>query len=235
MFCVLMICSLTLTNDSLHHWDINSLDYWKGVYSDGRYILSSPLKWDRGDWLKCGFIFGATGGLISQDERVQEWFQLQRSSILNRVFPKVELLGNEGAVIALSSMYLSGCLLGDTTLKKTVLLCGESALISGAIIRALKILIGRARPYSNKGAYCYSPFSISHQSFPSGHTSTAFAIASCLTDECQSTLVGVIAYGVAIMVGLSMMHDNKHWASDVFLGSIIGIGIGRTISKLHKD
>ncbi len=230
-----MICSLTLTNDSLHHWDINSLDYWKGVYSDGRYILSSPLKWDRGDWLRYGFVLGATGGLMYQDEGMQDWFQRQRSSASKRVSSRIEPLGSEGALIALGAAYLSGCLLGDTTLKKTALLCGESALVSGAIIRALKILIGRARPYSNKGAYCYSPFSISHQSFPSGHTSTAFAIASCLTDECQSTLVGVIAYGVAIMVGLSMMHDNKHWASDVFLGSIIGIGIGRTISKLHKD
>lgn len=236
VFCILIICLTTFQSDSIHAWDINSLDYWKGVYSDGRYVLFSPFEWDRGDWLRCGFILGATGGLMCQDEGIQDWFQRQRSSTSNRISSRIEPLGSEGALIALGATYLSGCLLHETALKRVTLLCGESVLISGVVVSALKILMGRARPYTNEGTYSYCPFNIraSHQSLPSGHTSTAFAIASCLTEECDNTLVDIISYGTAIMVGLSMIHDNKHWASDVFLGSIIGIGVGKTISKLHK-
>jgi membrane-associated phospholipid phosphatase len=176
------------------------------------------------------------GGLMRQDEKLQDWFQQQRSSTSKRVSMVIEPLGAEGAVIALGSVYLSGYLLHDITLKRVALLCGESALISGVIGGTLKILLGRARPYTEEGAYSYSPFNIhgSHQSLPSVHTSTAFALASCLADEYENTLVGVIGYGVAIMIGLSRIHDNEHWVSDVFLGSVVGIGVGRTISKLHK-
>ncbi|OYD17625.1 hypothetical protein CH333_00045 [candidate division WOR-3 bacterium JGI_Cruoil_03_44_89] len=235
MFFILIICSIPLQNDSIRTWDINSLDYWEGICSDGGYVLSSPVRWSGGDWLKCGLFLGTTGGLMCRDEEMRDWFQRRRSSTSNRISSGIEPLGAEGAVVALGTVYLSGCLLHDAALKRTALLCGESALVSGVVVGALKILAGRARPYKDEGAYSYSPFNIcaSYQSLPSGHTSTAFAIASCLADDCENKLVGVMCYGMAILVGLARIHDNEHWISDVFLGGVIGIGVGKTISKLH--
>ena len=208
------------------------------MYSDGKYVISSPSRWDKGDWLASAFIVGTCGSIMLSDEKTHDWVQARRSSTSNRITQVIEPFGGEGAILVLGGLYLSGCIEKDTTLKKVALLCGESALISGAIVGALKILIGRARPYTEEGACSYSPFNLdtnaSNWSFPSGSTGTAFAIASCLADECKNPAIKVASYGTAILVGLSRIHDNKHWASDVFLASTIGIGVGKTISKLHR-
>jgi membrane-associated phospholipid phosphatase len=73
------------------------------------------------------------------------------------------------------------------------------------------------------------------RSFPSGHTTTAFAAASAVTDETtlwwpRSTwIVGPLMYGGATMVGLSRMYHNRHWASDVAVGALIGTFSGKKI------
>ncbi len=206
------------------------------MYSDGKYVLSSPSRWEKKDWLASAFIVGTSGSIMLADEKVQERVQAKRNSTSDRITNIIEPFGLEGAILALGGLYLAGCIKKDTTFKKVTLLCGESALISGVIVGALKILIGRARPDTDEGVSSYSPFSIyaSHWSLPSGHTSTAFAIASCLASESENTLVKVASYGMAIIIGVSRIHDDKHWASDVFLASTIGIGVGKTVSKLHK-
>jgi membrane-associated phospholipid phosphatase len=110
----------------------------------------------------------------------------------------------------------------------------EAVVLSGATTALIKGLAGRARPYVsldtnahdfrfgrgfNRGGY---------QSFPSGHTSAAFAAASVVTSESQrwwphqTWLVASAMYGGATLVGLSRMYNNAHWASDVVLGAAIG-------------
>ncbi len=72
-------------------------------------------------------------------------------------------------------------------------------------------------------------------SFPSGHTTTAFAAAAAVTNETtrwwpRSTwIVGPLMYGGATAVGLSRMYHNRHWASDVVVGAMIGTFSGRKV------
>ena len=62
-------------------------------------------------------------------------------------------------------------------------------------------------------------------SFFSGHTATAFALATVIHDEYP--LAGLGAYGLAALTGWSRMHDRMHWASDVVTGGIAGWGGAR--------
>ncbi|MCO6026100.1 phosphatase PAP2 family protein [Prevotella cerevisiae] len=64
-----------------------------------------------------------------------------------------------------------------------------------------------------------------HQSFPSGHTATAFMTATMLSKEYGylSPWVSVGAYSAATVTGLMRMANNKHWLSDVMVGAGIGI------------
>ncbi|GAG05076.1 unnamed protein product, partial [marine sediment metagenome] len=226
-----IICAST----GFSEWSINSLDYWKGTYSDTKYVIASPLRWNKGDWAECAFIVGTTGGIMSQDEEIQNWAQGERSSTSDKFFPLIGDLGSWGAAATLGSIYLGGCITHNTKLKRTSLLATKSVIASGVIIVIFKVLIGRSRPYKEEGACVYSPFNIhsKNQSFPSGHTSTAFSIVGCISEEYKNPLISVVMYGTAILVGLSRIHDNKHWASDVFVGSVIGISVGKTIAKLH--
>lgn len=72
------------------------------------------------------------------------------------------------------------------------------------------------------------PDGSSFTSFPSGHTSEAFASAEFLRQEYKniSPWYGIAGYGVAAATGYMRMYNNKHWLSDVVAGA--GIGIAST-------
>lgn len=238
MFCFLLIWGIGIQNDSA--WKVNSMSYWKGVYSDGKHLISSQFKWDIESWYKCIFVITHTVGIMSQDENIQTWIQDRTTPTSKKISSKiVGPFGAEYAAIGLIGTYLSGCVTRNPKLRKVALLGAESAFINGIIVGILKIVIGRSRPNDEKGAWNYYPFNFSKsikdgsQSLPSGHTSSAFAIAACIADECQTPWIAVIGYTTATLVGISRIHDNKHWTSDVFLGSMIGIAVGKTVAKLR--
>jgi membrane-associated phospholipid phosphatase len=90
----------------------------------------------------------------------------------------------------------------------------RAQLVSGIITDGLKLATDRVRPDGGK------------YSFPSGHTSTAFASASVLQEH-FGWKVGVPSYVVATYVASSRMAHNRHFISDVVFGAGIGIAAGR--------
>ena len=89
-----------------------------------------------------------------------------------------------------------------------------SALLAFTISTGLKHSLDVPRPYGNV-----------YNSFPSGHTVTAFVGAEMLRREYGSEypIVAIAGYTVATSVGLLRMYNNRHWASDVLAGAGVGI------------
>lgn len=85
-----------------------------------------------------------------------------------------------------------------------------------AVTGLLKYSTGVQRP-GNKNRY---------ESFPSGHTATAFATATSLTYS-YGAKAAAVAYPLAVLVGLSRMADDMHWASDVVAGGFVGFIMAR--------
>jgi membrane-associated phospholipid phosphatase len=110
----------------------------------------------------------------------------------------------------------------------------EAVLVADVITYVLKGVNGRSRPFvtndTNPRDYKFLKGfrDGDRQSFPSGHTTSAFAAAAAVTAETgtwwpkSKWVIGPLMYGGATMVGLSRMYHNKHWASDVVLGAAIG-------------
>ncbi|MFZ3231559.1 MAG: phosphatase PAP2 family protein [Pseudobdellovibrio sp.] len=88
----------------------------------------------------------------------------------------------------------------------------------------LKTVFGRQRPGNSD----------SHQSFPSGHTSTAFATATSLT-YAYGWKAALVAYPVAAFVGLSRLADDAHWASDLVGGAFLGFIMARASNYEWSD
>jgi membrane-associated phospholipid phosphatase len=115
----------------------------------------------------------------------------------------------------------------------------EAVLFGEGVTTVLKGIIGRGRPFLSNGEdpddfHPGKGFGSGNwTSFPSGHTTTAFAAAAAVTNETtrwwpnSTWIVGPLMYGGATAVGLSRMYHSRHWASDVALGAAIGTFSGR--------
>jgi undecaprenyl-diphosphatase len=98
-----------------------------------------------------------------------------------------------------------------------------ASILSSGITNALKYSVNRERPFITypditKKSSAGSP------SFPSGHTSSAFATATSLSLTYSKWYVIVPSYGWAVTVGYSRMHLGVHYPSDVLAGALIGAG-----------
>lgn len=91
-------------------------------------------------------------------------------------------------------------------------------IVSQLLVQLVKRLVNRPRPYKKfEDVLAKHPPNCKY-SFPSGHTSTAFALAIALASTIPGT--GIAAYSIASMVGLSRVYLGVHYPTDVVVGSV---------------
>jgi len=209
-----------------------------GFGSDLSRLLQSPASWKEKDFLRLTAVIGVGILCFSVDRSIHEWSEERRTSTSEDVARFGSTLGDGGVLGALlASLYVSGELFGERSLRKTALLSLESWLASGALVLALKHLTGRARPGTEEGPASFHPFSLGSDfhSFPSGHASSAFAVAAVVADHSSAVAVDAAAYSLATLVALSRVHRGSHWASDVWIGAAIGYFVGKKIASLNRE
>ena len=211
--------------------------YFKGLFSDTGYALTSPWRWNNSDWATASLVAGVTGVFFMLDDEIKSELQDSRSSTTDDLSDFFEPFGNGTySFPALVGFYLYGRFGENEKMERTALLAAESFLVTGLFTTVLKVSIGRHRPSKNNNSSAYDGPNTSNKSFPSGHTSTAFAIATVVANEYEEVpLVAPISYGIATLTGLSRINDNQHWASDVFFGAALGYFTSKTILRLHSN
>ena len=95
--------------------------------------------------------------------------------------------------------------------KERLLVTGTSYLSMGIMVNAVKYSVKEMRPDNSK-----------RNSYPSGHTATAFMGAELVRTE-YGTGYGVAAYTVACGIAFLRLYNNRHWTTDVLAGAGIGI------------
>ena len=213
-------------------------DYLAGFITDTRDILSSPSSWGKSGWVRASVAAGITLGLYSYDREIQDWVQDHRNGASDRIADYAEPFGNGMFILpSLGGLYLYSRLYRDERAGRAALLGLRSVIISGLITNAMKFAGHRHRPDSGDGHDVWDGpgLSASDLSFPSGHATSAFALASVIASEYEDkAYVPPLSYGIAALTALSRVNDNKHWASDVFMGSVIGYAAGKTIYALQR-
>jgi membrane-associated phospholipid phosphatase len=149
-------------------------------------------------------------------------------------------------MIAGTTMYLTGLATEDRRLEDLGLHSVESIVLSYVITGAVKTVAGRARPFMSKdNARNFKLFrglrDDDYRSFPSGHATAAFALASVVSAETSHWwpetrwIIGPAMYGAATLTAVSRIYNNQHWASDVLAGAAVGTLTGIKVFRYQHS
>ena len=212
--------------------------YVKSYFTDTKDLIIQPLTWKGKEWLVFGGAATTFGVLLAYDAEIQQAVQNNKTAGTAWVSRHIaEPIGSGLYTLpALGILYGVGWLTNSTKSRFVALKSAEAWLLTGGATLVLKQVAHRQRP--NEGSYpdpyvWHGPYAISSQytSFPSGHTSTAFAVATVIAGSYDVWWIKTLSYGCATLTGLSRIHDNKHWASDVFTGALLGWWVGHSLLK----
>lgn len=131
------------------------------------------------------------------------------------------------------TMGVAGLIKHDENLFRNACVTAVATGINAIITTGLKYSVSRDRPFITypditKKSAAGSP------SFPSGHTSSAFATATSLSLAYPKWYIIVPSYSWASTVGYSRMHLGVHYPSDVLAGAIIGSGCAWLTYAVNK-
>ena len=122
------------------------------------------------------------------------------------------------------AMALAAWIKNDRGLLKDAVYVGTSVAGAFALTYGLKYIVDRARPYESYPDRIH-PYSLeSDSSFPSGHTATAFALATSLCIRYPKWYVIAPSALWACSVGVSRMNEGVHYPTDVLAGAALGAG-----------
>ncbi len=222
------------------------------TWSDLKQAFTKPFHMQKKDWPKVGEFVALEIALSFADEKIQENALALRtqSKTVRDVNEYVTQFGGLYEVYTLVGMGTFGYVFKKPKMLTTTFLATQAYLTGGAVEGVVKILTGRQRPdflLNSAGKVdptFHGPFSTTRDiygnkvngSWPSGHTTVAFAAATVFAMEYKDKpLIPIISYSVATLIGLSRMVENRHWFSDVVAGAALGFLTGRqVVNNYHR-
>lgn len=160
------------------------------------------------------------------------WIQnVLRSEGLDRIFSAFTRLGDKGMLFILIGIGLS-CFPRTRKLGLTVL----TALLIGALTTnlLLKPLIARPRPFLAIEGLTALVEAGDRHSFPSGHTTAAFAFTSVMIFSGKGRGWKLLSLSIAVLMAFSRLYVGVHYPTDVLGGMAVGILAGRLAWQVWK-
>lgn len=232
---------------------LTARSYFILLGSNLKQQITGPFNTSKKSWKQVGVFALMTGALAFADVPIQrEAVNFgNRSTTAKDISRFVTNFGGLYEGYTLASLAAYGFIFKNEKLKTTTLLATQSYITGAAVMEAVKYLTGRQRP-NYYGTDSITPRSTFHgpfskagreyngkpisSSFPSGHTTVAFAAATVFAMEYKDRLwVPILAYGAASLIGISRITENKHWATDVLVGAGLGYLSGRqVVNNYHR-
>jgi membrane-associated phospholipid phosphatase len=203
-----------------------------------------------GDAVLAGSVVVATLLARPFDDRMAARLQdssTQASRKMQGMATFVRTVATPGSYVIGGSMYVVGRLTKNERLADLGWHGSESLIVGELVAGVIKGTAGRQRPSvlprnSNDYQLFRGFFQGDHyRSFPSGHTTSAFAAAAAVSSETSRWwpetrwIIGPILYAGATLTGVSRMYNNRHWASDVLIGAGVGTFAGLKVVRYHHS
>lgn len=233
LFLVLSVSSISQNEENKY----SAVPFSKLFYNIDRHLVGS-FTHNHG----MNHIFGAVGsyGMVASglDWNIYQ-FSKDNIGVSYTGFVSV-IIGGLAPVAVPLGMYFYGKSEDNEKLQITSLALGQAAIISLVVSSGYKLITGRKPPeifedetnvkdYSKDFKFGFLNRGI-FDGWPSGHTMTAFAMATTLSELYpENTTVNICPFIYASIIGLGVS-TNIHWFSDAFAGALIGYSIGRSVA-----
>jgi len=165
------------------------------------------------------FLIGAsvTGAGSFFDKRIATQYGTNSGGLLAN--PGSTAGGGSVMLPFVGAMFLTGRVAHSETFRAATYDMAQAFIVTATYTEILKRAVGRPRPDLSD-----------NRSFPSGHTSNAFALAT-VANAHFGPKIGVPAYLAAVAIGAARVDKNVHNLSDVLAGATLGYVVGRTVVK----
>jgi membrane-associated phospholipid phosphatase len=169
----------------------------------------------------------------SLDLQVLEEMMENRHEEPTEFFQKITNTADYAGMLIPVTVLATGIARSDKITIQKGLYLAESLAASSLVTFGLKYTFKRQRPFKT------DPFIVQagtggSPSFPSGHTSEAFATATSLTLAYPKWYVAVPAFAWAGTVGYSRMYLGVHYPTDVLAGALVGAGSAWLMYKVNR-
>jgi hypothetical protein len=175
-------------------------------------------------------VLTATGVLIANDESV--------ATQVNPAWHTTSTDISNGLSYATAAtaggIYVAGLFTHDQHAQRTGVLSAEAAIDSALFYGGMKLIFNRDRPYMANGDGKFFAGNFSSGSFPSGHATFAWTLASVIAHEYPKWPVQLAMYSMATAVATTRVTGGQHFPSDVFFGSTMGFLVGRYVANKDK-
>jgi hypothetical protein len=209
-------------------------------YGNGiAHVLSSPIRWEGGEWIVAGGIVVGTLGSALLDDEVRSMMRRNQSSF-NDALDNVGY--NYGAPQYAASaallVYLGGAIADDAWTRTTGLMLLETLTAIGIVQVPSRIVAGRARPFVGAGNASFDAFTGTQQpraSFISGHAAIAVGMSTVLARRIDHPIATA---GLALLAATTpwvRLNTDAHWFSDTVIGMTLGYLIGTTVVERDES
>lgn len=199
----------------------------KKIDSDFKHIISSPVRLTPRGTALTGLTLLTTLFLLDRDEDYLSETLSSKNADSDRFYDRMDILGSHIPEFT-AGFYLLGYFLDDSRLKSRSLAGVEALAISALISAGSGYVIGHKAPGDSSSSGKFDPFS-KHHSMPDITSSMIFSVAGAFTYD-QPWYQSLLIYGIAAGTSMSRIYYEKAWPSDVFLGSVLGLVVGRTVA-----
>jgi membrane-associated phospholipid phosphatase len=231
---------------------ITPAGYFILLWSDLKQAFTSPLHFEKKYLNRFSYFVLGEVALSFADKPIQRNVVklTAQSSFIRSASDYITRFGGNYEVYTLLGLGAESIIFKNQKLGTTTLLATQSYAVAAAVETVTKFITGRQRPnYLPTGATepspaFHGPFYKGQDvngtyidgSFPSGHATVAFAAATVFAMEYKDKpLVPIISYTAASLIALSRLTENKHWATDILAGAVLGILSGHeVVNNYHR-
>ncbi|WP_293954795.1 MULTISPECIES: phosphatase PAP2 family protein [unclassified Sphingobacterium] len=186
-------------------------------------------------WLNCSY----TGAVAQEipastlDIRILESIAETRTVPQTQTFKVLSDINNYVQIAVPVGLLVAGAVNDDKIMRQNALYVASSTAVTALVNVGLKHLFKRSRPFKKYPNFI-SVRTASGYSFPSGHTSSAFATASALSRAYSKWYVVAPSLLWASSVGYSRMYLGVHFPTDVLAGAALGTGAAFALDGLKR-